>query len=322
MPSVPKRKPENDAGKLHRLFRLLVLLSSKQGFTLEELGEKLEVTARTVRRDLEIISAAGFSVGQRKSGRRFLEEPADVPSRVTFDPNEATLLREALLVYPDRPVINALLKKLSTLTRTDEDRVGLIISNRIPEHVHRLEESIVQKKQVILNDYRSASSATIRNRRVEPYGFLDGGRMLVAVEVASRTSKQWKVARIGSVTLTDTPASLDVYYEDIAEDPFGTHVKNPDRMALKMQLSLRAAELMKEEYPRTIPFIKAEKSGNTFLFDAEIFSFEPAGRFVLGLMNDVEVLGSPHFLAHLRGRIKSTSLFEQATSGGPELDLR
>jgi len=91
---------------------------------------------------------------------------------------------------------------------------------------------------------------------------------------------------------------------------------------LKMQLSLRAAELLKEEYPRTIPFIKAEKSGNTFLFEADIFSFEPAGRFVLGLMNDIEVLGSSDFLAHLRGRIKSTSLFDQASGGGPELDLR
>jgi hypothetical protein len=50
-----------------------------------------------------------------------------------------------------------------------------------------------------------------------------------------------------------------------------------------------------------IPFLKAEpKSNNTYLLNITVNDFKPITRFVIGLIDDVEVLGNIDFKAHLK----------------------
>lgn len=58
-----------------RLFRLLYLLIEREGWTVRQLSEQLEVSERTVRRDLDALSAAGipvYTVQGRGGGVRLL----------------------------------------------------------------------------------------------------------------------------------------------------------------------------------------------------------------------------------------------------------
>ncbi len=48
----------NAKDRIIRLVRLVMLVQSSKGLTARELSQKLEVTERTIYRDLEVISAA------------------------------------------------------------------------------------------------------------------------------------------------------------------------------------------------------------------------------------------------------------------------
>ena len=68
---------------------------------------------------------------------------------------------------------------------------------------------------------------------------------------------------------------------------------------IHMRLNLRAYVILKEEYPMVIPFMKAEPKTKTYLLKITVNDLKPITRFVFGLVDDVEVLGSIDFKAHL-----------------------
>jgi len=61
-------------------------------------------------------------------------------------------------------------------------------------------------------------------------------------------------------------------------------------------LSLRAYVILKEEYPLVIPFIKLEPNKSSYLLTCSINNPKPITRFILGLSDEVDVLGSKEFL--------------------------
>jgi len=57
---------------------------------------------------------------------------------------------------------------------------------------------------------------------------------------------------------------------------------------VRLRLSKRAKQLLTEEYPATLPFVKRKSS--YWYFEGTILGFEGVGRFVLGLPGEVKVL--------------------------------
>jgi hypothetical protein len=65
-------------------------------------------------------------------------------------------------------------------------------------------------------------------------------------------------------------------------------------------MSLRASLLLKEEYPMSLPYIKPIPNTNQYQFRAPVHIFKGPGSFVMGFLNEIEVLGSDKFMKYLK----------------------
>jgi hypothetical protein len=69
---------------------------------------------------------------------------------------------------------------------------------------------------------------------------------------------------------------------------------------IELQMSMRACLLLKEEYPMSASFIKPIAETGRYYFKASVQSFKAPARFVMGFLDEVQVLGSKEFLRHIQ----------------------
>ena len=166
--------------------------------------------------------------------------------------------------------------------------------------IETLSKAIHSNKQVILKKYHSANTQTIKDRLVEPIKFTDNYTALAAYEIESGENKYFNIERITDVKITNKNVEFKKQHAYNAPDAFGFGSTTKD-YKVELRLNLRAYVILKEEYPLAIPYLKPErKSKNTYLLNITVNDFKPITRFVIGLIDDVEVLGSIEFKAHLK----------------------
>ena len=56
--------------QINRLFEIIYILLNKETVTSKELAERFEVSARTIYRDIDILSAAGIPIYTEKGQKR------------------------------------------------------------------------------------------------------------------------------------------------------------------------------------------------------------------------------------------------------------
>ena len=85
--------------KFERQLRLMMMLTQNRNYTLEELGKRLDMSARNVYRYIEAFKMAGFVV--RKRGKFYYLDKSspyfkDITSLVHFTEEEAYVLKRAI----------------------------------------------------------------------------------------------------------------------------------------------------------------------------------------------------------------------------------
>jgi predicted DNA-binding transcriptional regulator YafY len=107
--------PEAKSMQIHRLFEIVYLLIERRTMTARELAARLEVSARTILRDIEVLSGVGiplYSTRGRGGGIRLLD--GYVLSKAFFSESEqagilAALQQLSATQYPDtQPVLDKL----------------------------------------------------------------------------------------------------------------------------------------------------------------------------------------------------------------------
>ena len=68
-------------------------------------------------------------------------------------------------------------------------------------------------------------------------------------------------------------------------------------------MGLRSASLLTEEYPLANRDIK-KISDNEWLLDTKVCTYNGVARFVMGLLEDIEIVDSPDFAVFIQERIK------------------
>jgi len=65
-----------------------------------------------------------------------------------------------------------------------------------------------------------------------------------------------------------------------------------------LKLGLRSANLLLEEFPLAAKHLQ-KLPNNEWLLDTDVCSFDGVGRFVMGLLDDIEIIDSPEFEKHI-----------------------
>ncbi len=292
----------NDPGKLLRLFRELNLLSgSKRGYTVQELADKVGVSYRTVYRDLRIFEDTGFELIQHPSSKRFrLSRAEDISENIHFNREEAGALEEALVGLPEGPLRQLLMDKVQALTGSAQ-QAGLMHRQAVSANFQLLAQAIRDKKQVMLLDYQSGNSHQISNRLVEPFAFSDQLSTVQCYEPGSGTNKFFKIERIGQVKLEQMPWQYEMRHEEKKQDVFGMTLREP--VTVQFTLGLLSSNLLREEFPAAAVHLTKLADGR-HRFEGQVGGFDAVGRFVLGLIDDIEVDSPPAFITFLQQKIR------------------
>jgi predicted DNA-binding transcriptional regulator YafY len=219
---------------------------------------------------------------------------------IQLSPEEAHILHTLLMsISGDSQVLVNLEKKLAALF--DATSVTEIIGNKTSaENLMRLREAMDEKVQVVLKNYESGNTMTISDRLVEPYGFSTNYCDVYAFEVATGRNKTFKISRIGYVMPLQTDWKYEDQHEAIEPDCF--RMNGEEDIKVKMELSLRAKNLLIEEYPL------AEKdiyhTHGTWIFESTVHSLEGVGRFVIGLAGEIRLIDSPALEEYVKEYIR------------------
>ncbi len=286
-----------DQPKLERLLRIMQLLTDKsKRYTINQLSDILEISARSIYRYIDTFESVGFIV-QRHDGFIWLARESKhfrtIADIVYFTEEEAYVLKRAVeALDPLNPAVNGIKSKLYSLY--DYKKVANIVVNEtISTNVNALLDSIAIEKQVILKDYRSSNSSIVTDRLVEPIQF--GANMvdILCYEISSDSCKSFKVARIEKVIATEIDWKHKDRHQKVITDAF--RFSSTSIFEIELKLSMIAANLLVEEYPLTSD--KIDKiSDSEYIYKDKVCSYEGVGRFVLGLCNEIEIIESPRFV--------------------------
>ena len=273
--------------------RLLRVMNQLAGTTLKstkEIANTLCCSERTVYRYIDSLQSAGFTVIKRfgttfqliaTNGRvpdphqlvRFTEEEAAVIGRLLHCLDSGNALREDLLL------------KLSAIY--DVGGIDKILIHKGMETVvEDLKQAVDKRRQVILHDYASSNSGQLKDYLVEPFALGVNFSTVAAYDLRCDCNKIFKIARIGRVETLMRLWCKEKFHEYPVLDAFRMSGCTP--MKVKLALTLRARNLLLEEYPLSEGDISQEDG--RWIYEGTVRTPEGVGRFVLGLLHEVEIL--------------------------------
>lgn len=314
-----------DQAKMERLLRLLMMLSSGVKHTRQEIQSRTNISERSFYRYLNTIENAGFIL-DRTDGHYSLQDNETLQSLnklLHFSEEEAFVFYQTLdnLNVPDTRK-EPLLRKLNALY--DFKALANARQKNLFEIIQKLNDAIQQKKQALLTSYRSSNSSTIRNRIIEPIEFTSGYYDIKCIDTEDGKCKQFKIERIGLVTIL-THACKNCY-EPEKEFYDAFRISAPRPMAtVKAELSIRAYNLLIEEFPSAANHI-LPLDDNIYFLEIPIASFDGIGRFILGLPGEIHVLEPQELIGHLLNKVKAnsfcSSFLRNFSPSLPEVDSR
>ena len=243
-----------------RQWRLLhALESSRHGATIDGLASELDVTTRTIRRDLAALQEAGFALFDERDDEGRVRWRID--GQALHGLESGFTLPEVCALYLSRNLLEAvagtpfqrdltnafarLEKMLSPRMRQFLDRLPSVLAAKpgprargaatSPDTVARLLEATLHFRVTTMT-YHSVSSKRVKEYVVHPYrlAFAQGGMYLLAYVPEYKSVRTFAIDRITSVTLekqTFTPR------QDIGDDVFanslGVNTGPPERVELE-----------------------------------------------------------------------------------------
>lgn len=294
-----KSAPFIPQSKLLRLFQIIAVLK-KGKWSIQQLADRFDTSKRTIYRYMNILEQVDFLVETDFDNRYFIITSEDDPTQAQFTLEEMGLIKKLIKsAATDTPVKNSLLRKLSMNSELDQ-LPAIFVKMQQSKLVEQLSEAIHQKRQCVLAHYHSASSSEIRDRLVEPIHFGDNYQSVVALDTHDQVCKQFKLDRIGDVLILDKSFAFEHLHQSKKTDIFG--FTGQAAHIITLRLTLRSYLLLREEFPLAIPYTTRET--NDYVFQGPVVSFEGVGRFVLGLIDEIEVTGPEAFRDYIRSKVQ------------------
>jgi proteasome accessory factor C len=289
--------------KLLRLFQIIAVLKSGH-WTIKQLAERFDTSERTIYRYINLLEEVDFLLEKDFENRFFIITTEDDPSQSQFTIEETKLIKKLIQGgAQDNPLKSSLLKKLSLNSEMDS-MPRLFLKVRLGHFVDQIAESIRNKNQIVLKNYHSANSNEIRDRLVEPVHFGDNYQSIIALDTQDKICKQFKLDRIGEIIEMKTKYQYEGLHRKNQTDIFG--FSGDSNTWITLHLSLRAYLLLREEYPLSISY--TERIENGYTFHGPVSNVEGIGRFVLGLMDEIQIKGPDTFKTFIKNKFQHQGL--------------
>ena len=294
-----------DQPKIERLLRLMKMLTANVEYSVDDIAERLDMSRRTIYRYIDTFRDAGFVIKKRGNCIRLDKESPhfkDISQLVHFTEEEAVILRRAIESIDDTNLLKQNLKRKLYSVYDSGTLADTIVKGQNSSNVHSLIEAIENHKQVILHNYQSSHS--VRDRIVEPFAFTTNYVNVWCYDIDDNCCKIFKTARIGSVELSDIEWQHREQHKENFIDIFRMIASSDSELiAVKLKLGRLSYNLLMEEYPLAERYISTLDK-DQWLLNTQVANLQGVGRFVIGLMDDIEIIESPELKDYISTYIK------------------
>lgn len=312
-----------DHPKIERLLQLIMLMASKADHTVEEIANRLGTSSRSVYRYIETLRNVGFVIEKRKSNLykliRIPNSSVNINSLVYFSQEEAYLLNSLIHRLEGTNALKIGLQKKLSAVYNIANLTEFIVDKNSAKHIEALGNAVRSKQCVILHDYESANSHSVSDRFIEPFSFSTNYIDVWAYDLVKRENRMFKIARIGSVELLDKPWSNEELHQQLLTDCF--RMNGDSSFDIKLQLSIRAKNLLIEEFPLAEKDI-TEADGK-WILKTTVYNLAGVGRFVIGLAEEVSIIDSPALEEYVRNYAAQhiVPYIRESETNGPALNV-
>ena len=291
--------------RVERVFRLMRLMTGNAYFTVDELADKLDTSYRSIYRYIDTFKELGFAVDKIHGNvYRLVKTPStfkDLDRLVYFSDEEARIVCSLIEGLDSTHALKAsLYKKLAAiydLTSIKEFKG----SKSNAACIQALGNAMEDHKQVVLKNYASSNSGEVRDRLVEPFGFTNNHIDIWAYDCEKMENRVFKIPRIEWVDVLTSDWAHEKEHHRKKIDDFRMSYDG-DGIKVRLELSLRARNLLVEEFPTAESCLK-EEDGKWY-YEGMIGKLEGAGRFCIGLAGDVKVLEGDELKEYIKEFVK------------------
>lgn len=292
-----------DQPKVERMLRLMKMMSGNTNYTVEELADRLGMSYRSVYRYIDTFKASGFVVEKiQKNIYKISKMPrsyVDMKNLIYFSEEEAYLVNELINgLHPTNQLKTELKQKLSAIYSCTSI-ANYVHSENAASNIHELENAVRDKKKVILKSYESANSQDISDRLIEPFEFTTNCIDVWGYDLEKNECRVFKISRIADVVVLNDDWSNEEKHQKSKTDCF--RMSSFSQTPVKLELSLRAKNLLIEEYPLANADLREENG--RWILETMISDMAGVGRFVLGLMHEIKVIDSPELDTYINNYI-------------------
>lgn len=289
--------------KLELQLQLMLLLIENHSYTIQDICKRMELSRRNLYYYLEFFRDAGFIVEHVKPYYRISKDSPffrKLDATVHFTEDEAIAMRQILEQTGDQSLqVNRLKQKLDKLYDL-EILNDVQLREQLGRNVSTLYTAVKSKLTVVLKNYSSPHSNTVKDRVVEPFLFMDGNREIRCYELESRMNKTFKLSRIGEVELLDLVWANEGKHKQMFTDVF--MFSGEQQMTVTLRLRRLAMQVLCEEYPQAERFVEPDGEDHWRVV-MPVCSYIGIGRFVLGLFEHIDVLGDDGFKTYLKEKV-------------------
>ncbi|MEU1185263.1 YafY family protein [Streptomyces sp. NPDC005820] len=322
--------------KSDRLLSILLLLQTRGRVPAPELAERLEVSVRTIYRDIEALSASGVPVYAergRHGGIELLPGFRTDVTGLTADESRALFILAAQGAHTalglDAALGSALRKVMAALPAPHRPAAE-VTSRRILVDATRwkggpqpavdletLQDAVFADRRLRLR-YRHSGDAEPTTHTVDPYGLVAKAGVWYLVADRRGEPRLFRADRVRSAKVLDDPVrrrpgveladAWEVLRRRVEERPAGVDVTvrvRRDRLDMFLRLNAPALVELPEEEGGEGAWVTARLS----------YPSLPAARQLLAFTDRVEVLSPPEVREELRAAAASVTELYQRTDG-------
>lgn len=296
-------KENNDNAKsFFRWLDVIRAISGDKILSAPDIAKILGTSLRNAYYVVKALSAYGFFVNHNRLGYNLdATSPffKDINDSVGLNVDQAFYLYRMLIGKDvDNPMAAGIRLKLKRFYHFDV--LGGNKKNYGPYTNYMLLQSAMKDhKCVVLHNYASSNSLTVRDRLVEPFMFLGEDTDVRAYEVESGRNKTFKISRISIVEILDKEWENTNKHRNAFTDMFMYSGEVRHHVVLRLDVS--SCNFMQEEYPHSLRMIRPDDDTH-WLFETDVATYDAIARFILGLYDHIDVLEDKGLKKFLRDK--------------------
>ena len=288
-----------DQPKIERMLRLMKMMSGNENYTITELSKKLDMSYRTVYRYIDTFKASGFVVNKVRTNvykiGKMPRSHVDMKNLIYFSEEEAYIINDMINgLHNTNQLKSGLMKKLSAIYSCTSI-ADYVYSAETSVKIEKLGQAIREKKKVILKAYESANSQEVSDRFIEPFEFTTNCIDVWGYDIEKCENRVFKISRIGEVVIIDDVWNHTEKHQKSLTDCF--RISGFAQTPVKLELSIRAKNLLLEEYPLAEKDLKY--ADGKWILETKVSGMEGVGRFVIGLAGDIKIIDSPELKEYI-----------------------